>query len=169
MNNTESHSRLTVKKEILGLAQLSVLEYELVREATAERLGIRVSVLDKEVALAKPKENVTQEFFEPVEAWDDEVDGAKLVREVADTFNRFSVLPQGSAMAASLWTILTYCFDCWLTLPILGVLSPEKRCGKSTFMTTLDCLCLNALSASNISAAAFFRIIELHRPCLLIR
>lgn len=155
-------------EKIKYLSTLPVLQYEQQRESAAENLGIRVSVLDKEVALAKPKEEINNAFFEPVVPWDNPVDGRILVFEIVDVFNRFSVLPNGTAMAASLWTILTYCFDLWLTLPILGVLSPEKRCGKSTFMTTLDCLCFKSLSASNISPAAFFRVIELHRPCLLI-
>ncbi len=144
------------------------MQYEQQRESVAENLGIRVSVLDKEVALVRPKEKINNAFFEPVIPWSSPVNGKILVSTLVESFNRFSVLPKGTAMAASLWAILTYCFDYWLTLPILGVVSPEKRCGKSTFMTTLDCLCFKALSASNISPAAFFRVIEVHRPCLLI-
>lgn len=157
-----------IDHEIQNLSQLRPIEYELVRESTAARLGVRVSILDKEVAVKRPKEEGDQNFFDPVEIWDDPVDGRQLVLELVSTFNRFSILPKGSAMAASLWTVLTYSFDQWITLPIMGVLSPEKRCGKSTFMTTLDCLCFNALSASNISPAAFFRVIEAYKPCLLI-
>ena len=159
---------IDAKKKIRYLSTLSSLEYERQRENAAEDLGIRVSVLDREVSMAKPKEANENPFFDVILPWDDPVDGKILSLSLVECFNRFSVLPKGTAMAASLWTILTYCFDFWMILPLLGVVSPEKRCGKSTFMTTLDCLCFKALSASNISPAAFFRVIEIHRPCLLI-
>ncbi len=168
MNKPLILSKPSIEEELQVLSELRPLEYELARESVAERLGVRVSILDKEVALLRPKRGEDKNFFDLVEVWDDFVPGRPLVLELASTFNRFSILPKGSAMAASLWTILTYCFDQWITLPIMGVLSPEKRCGKSTFMTTLDCLCFNALSASNITPAAFFRVIEAHKPCLLI-
>lgn len=159
---------VSLSERVEELAQLTPLEYEQIRERTASELGVRVTALDKEVKQARPKADSLGGFFEEVTPWEEAVDSRELALELFRTFERFSILPKGSAVAASLWTVLTYCYDNWMTLPLLGILSPEKRCGKSTFMTILDCLCFNALSASNISPAAIFRVIEAHRPCLLI-
>src|SRR4029078_13570964 len=43
-----------------------------------------------------------------------------------------------------------------------------KRCGKTTLLSVLNELCNRALTASNISPPAFFRVIEDMSPTLLI-
>jgi len=50
----------------------------------------------------------------------------------------------------------------------LFVNSPEKGCGKSTLLDVLSRLVPNPLGASNITAAALFRVIEAARPTLLL-
>lgn len=64
--------------------------------------------------------------------------------------------------------LLTYCFDAFRILPILGVVSPEKRCGKTSLLEVLQGLCNKALLASNVSPPAVFRTIEKYQPTLLI-
>jgi putative DNA primase/helicase len=48
------------------------------------------------------------------------------------------------------------------------LVSPEKRCGKTTVLIILQFLTPRSELASNISAAAVFRHIEDERPTLLI-
>jgi putative DNA primase/helicase len=53
-------------------------------------------------------------------------------------------------------------------LPILGITSPEKRCGKSLLLDILAGLMHRHIPASNIGPAALFRAVEAYRPALLI-
>jgi hypothetical protein len=62
---------IDAKKKIRYLSTLSSLEYERQRENAAEDLGIRVSVLDREVSMAKPKEANENPFFDVILPWDD--------------------------------------------------------------------------------------------------
>jgi len=75
---------------------------------------------------------------------------------------------ENHTIACSLWTVLTYIYDGFRILPLLGVTSPEKRCGKTTLLEVLQGLVKSSLLASNISSASFYRVIEAHRPCLLV-
>jgi len=63
---------------------------------------------------------------------------------------------------------LTYCYDLFRILPLLGITSPEKRCGKTSLLEVLTALSNKALLASSISASAIFRTVEKYRPTLLV-
>jgi len=132
---TEPEAHETLKETISRLAALEPLEYEQIRKAEAKRLKIdRVGELDKAVTAAR--KTVTEQddsLFVVDDPYDKPVDGRNLIIELSIIFERFSVLPDGSAITSALWVILTYCFDFWNILPILSVISPEKRCGKTTF------------------------------------
>lgn len=100
--------------------------------------------------------------------WPDAVDGAELLDAIAQVYARYVVLPDGAADAAGLWTLHTYLIDVLHVSPILALTSPQKRCGKSTLLDVLRALVQRAVGASNISAAALFRVIEKLTPTLLI-
>jgi len=51
---------------------------------------------------------------------------------------------------------------------MLAIVSPEKRCGKTTTLATLTKLCNRPIAASSISAASMFRSIDAWQPSLLI-
>jgi hypothetical protein len=53
-------------------------------------------------------------------------------------------------------------------LPGLAIQSPEKRCGKTTLLDILRATVKSGLPTCNITPAAFFRVVEKYRPCLLI-
>jgi len=159
----------TLKETVSRLASLDPLEYEQMRQSEAKRLKVRAGELDKAVKAArKQPEEDSKNLFPVDDPWYSPVDGIQLVQELTVIFQRFSVLPKGSAITAALWTIQTYCFDSWNVLAILAIVSPEKRCGKTTFLSTLSSLCYRALPVSNISPAAVYRAIEAFKPCLLI-
>lgn len=160
----------TLSQSVARLAALDPLEYERVRKMEAERMGIgRIGELDKVVKAARKEiEKRGDEIFPEEEPWHETVDGSELMASLEEIFNRFSVLPKGSAVTAALWTILTYTFNLWRTLPLLTIVSPEKRCGKTTFLNTLSKLCNRPLAVSNISPAALYRTIAVFKPALLI-
>jgi len=163
--NYEANNRITT------LALLSPVEYDQAREGEAKKLNIRVGTLDKEVEAARKvnnQENSTDSIIEDVRPCSDKVDGEQLLIEIQDTFKKYSIIPSGADIALPLWILGTYCFNSFRIFPMVGLSSPEKRCGKSTVMSLLKALSNRAILASNISPAAIYRVTESWQPTLLI-
>ena len=149
------------------LAQLSDLEYECIRKKEAKRMCIRVGTLDEEVKKLQVAPKIDCSTVIEVEPWPEAVNGVELSNHIHDNLTAHIILPPGAAVAITLWIILTYCFDAFLILPILMLLSPEKRCGKTTLLLLLNGLVNNGRLSSNISPAAVYRIVEKFKPTLL--
>jgi len=154
------------------LAALPPIEYDKVREEEAKALGTRVSTLDKEVEaerkLLEQDGSDQNSIVSDVDEWPEVIQGGQLLSELESIYRQYTILPDGAAVALSLWTLGTYCFDAFRIYPMINLSSPEKRCGKSTVMALLKALTNKSLLASNISPAAIYRITELCRPTLLI-
>lgn len=153
------------------LAAMSPVQYDRVRASEADRLGIRVSTLDAEVVRLRARVAEATErpsLWPAVEPWPEEVDGAELLRDLYATARRYMVMSDHAALAVALWTVHTYALDAADVTPILGITSPEKRCGKSTLLDMLTRIVSRPLAAANISPSAVFRTIEAWRPTLLI-
>jgi hypothetical protein len=106
--------------------------------------------------------------LEPVEPWPEAVDGAELLDDILAVLLRFVVLQPWAYEAAALWVLHSHCFDLCQYTPRLHVWSPTKRCGKSVLLHVLNKLCNKPILASNMSAAAMFRIIDREHPTLLL-
>ena len=162
----------TEEAALKRLAALPPLEYDRVRQAEADRLGVRAATLDKEVARLKGQDKAEERggsvIFEEIEPWPEAVAGAALLDDLTALFRRFVALPRHADKALALWCVLTYLADAVDVLPILNVTSPEKRCGKSTLLSVLIRLVLRPLLASNITPSATFRAIDLWRPTMII-
>ncbi len=160
------------KDVIDNLSKLPLLQYDRLREEKAKELGIRVSTLDKEVGKARGDNDIEERgksvLFDEPEPWPDAVDGSSLLGELSQTFTKYAVLPEGAADAVALWVMHTYTHSAARVSPILTLTSPDKRCGKTTFLSLIAAASHRALPASNISAAALFRATELWTPTLLI-
>lgn len=155
---------------IAELAKLPPLEYETKREAVAKDHGVRVSVLDREVDALRPKNEVadTSTPFPEIEAWPDRVDGGELVAEILETIQRFCILPGHSAVIAAFWVLHSHAHDTADISPILSVLSPEKRCGKSTFAAVIAAMAPKPMHLVGVSPAVIFRVIEAYKPTLVV-
>jgi putative DNA primase/helicase len=106
--------------------------------------------------------------FEELPSWETPVDGAQLLSTLAETFATYVVLPPGGKDLLALWTLHTYALDATQISPILGLTSPQKRCGKTTLLSLLRALVWKPLPASNITPAAVYRTIEVCAPTLLV-
>jgi putative DNA primase/helicase len=100
------------RASIARLAALSPLEYDRVRKAEADRLEVRVTTLDKEVAKARGEDfdagsGRRIEFVDP-EPWEEAVDGTQLLDDLSRCFSRFLILPQHAGTVLALWTMFTY-------------------------------------------------------------
>lgn len=156
--------------KIAALARLGALAYQKRRVSEAKALGIPVGALDKLVrqAQARTEEDDAELPHWKVEAWPDPVDGAALLADIEQVFTRYAVLPAGASVALPLWTLHAWTMDAGDISPFLVLVSPTKRCGKTTVLIILYYLTPRSELASNISPSALFRYIEESRPTLLI-
>ena len=106
--------------------------------------------------------------FEDPEPWPEPVDGAALLRDLAAVLNRYVALPLHADVAAALWSVHAHALDAADTSPILALISPEKRCGKTRTLSVLGRLVPRPLPTSNITPASLFRSVDLYSPTLLI-
>ena len=159
---------------VARLAAMPPIEYDRVREVEADRLKVRLSTLDKQVAMARGRGHQSQSgdagdgFLIDPEPWPDPVDGADLLDRMTDLIASHLVLPKWAAEAIALWIMHAHTHDCFGISPVLGVTSPTPECGKTTCLTLIGGLVPRALPASNITTAALFRAVESWRPTLLI-
>jgi hypothetical protein len=162
--------------EIARLAKLTAVQYERERKEAAERLDVRASILDKLVAAEREslgldgddgKQGHAISFPEP-EPWPDPIDGAELLDGIAIAIREHVMLSDHARVTTALWTLHTYLIDRFLVSPRLGVTSPVKGCGKTLLLDVLGRLVLRPLSTANVTPAAIFRVVEAHRPTLLV-
>ncbi len=159
------------RAEIARLARLSPVDYERERREAVKRLGFRTSVLDAEVAKARPKapDAEVDDAVEVLEPWHDPVDGASLAEEIRDRLRAHVVFGNTvDADALAVWIIGTYGMSIWRLFPKVLIGSPAKRCGKTTLLEVIEAFVFRAMMCSNISAAALFRSIEKWSPTLLV-
>lgn len=149
------------------LASLSDLDYERVREAEAEKLGVRVSMLDKMVK-AQRLQGDDVSVVEALEPWSEPVKLLAVLEAIEANIQKHAVLPTGGSTALTLWTAGAYVMDEFRIFPKLIIHSPEKRCGKSTVLDLVESFSPRAIFASSISPAALYRVIEAYQPTLII-
>jgi len=156
------------QEEVLELIKsITDIEYESIRNRAAEKLEWRVSTLDNFRNMPDNATEANALFKEPV-AWNKSVNGADLLSEIKGVFQKHVVFSDEAATACSLWVLHTYAFSAASISPILAITSPEKRCGKTTLLGTLDAFCYRSLASGSLTTASLFRIIEQHSPTLLI-
>ena len=154
--------------EVKKLAALDEFEYERKREETAGALGVRVGVLDKMVKRARAEEDNSALPHWRVEASPVAVDGAALLDAIRAVFRRYVVMPKGADIALALWVLHAWTMNAGDVSPFMVLVSPTKRCGKTTVMILLQYMTPRSELASNISASALFRYIEEVQPTLMI-
>ncbi|MBV9180435.1 MAG: DUF3631 domain-containing protein, partial [Acidobacteria bacterium] len=170
-DSSSSEDETTFKR----LAELSEVEYERVRKAEAENLGIRVNVLDRIVGSLRPAPPTEEDARggQPItlvkpEPWPEPVNGAELIRDITNAIRRYVRLADAAAVAVALWILHAHIFEAFLISPRLAILSPMMRCGKTTLLRVVTALAPKPLAAANITSAALFRTIEACRPTLLL-
>jgi hypothetical protein len=153
-----------------GLADLNDLDYQMRRKDAAKELRIQVKVLDKQVADRRKrleKDGTALPHWQ-VDPWPDAVGTDVLLESIIKVFNRYIVLPKHASEALALWILHDWTFDAVDISPFVVVMSPTKRCGKTSVLILLYWLTRRSELAGNISAAAIFRYIEDQQPTLII-
>jgi putative DNA primase/helicase len=160
-----------LRAKVVALAGLGELAYQRCRVSEAKSLGIPVTALDKQVRRRRAeatKKNAAALPHWHVEPWHTAVSGAEFLDGIEKTLCRYIVLPQGAGEALALWTLHAWTMDAGDISPFMVLVSPTKRCGKTSVLIILYYLTPRSELASNISASAVFRYIQEARPTLLI-
>ena len=159
-----------LKIEVKKLLGLDPISREFKRGRLSEKYEVRKSIIDNYLGqLLKESENETADsLVADVRPDKDTVDGKALLNLISANLTKRVILPDGAADAISLWIAMTFCHKVFFVLPILGITSPAKQCGKTTLISVLQGFTNKGLPASNISPAAVFRTIEKYTPTLLM-
>jgi hypothetical protein len=125
--------------EVARLAKLSKLDYDRERDGVAARLGVRVATLDRAV---REKRTETDDNAAALPHWSVEpspvpIDGAALLDSLRQVFRRYIVLPKGADVALPLWVLHAWTFDAGEISPFIVLVSPVKRCGKTSVLILL--------------------------------
>jgi hypothetical protein len=161
--------------EIARLAELPDLAYEKVRKEAADRMGIRASILDRLVQAERTRHREGDSDLqgraivlpEPT-PWTEPIVGADLLDAIASEIKAYVIMSDHAAHATACWAVHTFLVEQSLFSPRLGITSPTKGCGKTTLLDVVWHLVFRPLAASNVSSSAIFRVIEMHKPTLLI-
>jgi putative DNA primase/helicase len=170
VNKEEKISPDIAKNTVKHLASLSPFEYEMQRKSMAGKLGFRLGILDKEFEKLRKANNPEKQrpIVEELEPWPEPVSGAEILGTIHETVIDYVIMPEKSAIAFSLWCILTYCYNSFRILPVMAIVSPEKRCGKTRLLEVLSGLAYRAFPSCNLTPATVYRVIEKYRPCFLV-
>jgi putative DNA primase/helicase len=156
---------------IASLAALPRPEYERQRKEQAKRLGYRTAVLDKVVEERRTKGNGALQgsavMLPDIELWPQRVNGAEVLRKVAECFTCYVALPDGGADLLALWCAHTHIFQAFLCSPRLNITSPERGCGKSTLRDVVALFVPRPVLTENLSVAVLFRLVDAHAPVIL--
>lgn len=86
-----------------------------------------------------------------VEPCDANVSSSELLDDIERTIRRYIVLPQGASVALALWVLHAWTMDAGDISPFLVLVSPTKRCGKTSALIVLYYLTPRSELASNIA------------------
>jgi putative DNA primase/helicase len=154
----------------MAIIELDPLTREQERNRISEEYGVRKSVIDEFIKEQTKREKTggTTEIVTEVEPASESISGDKLLSAIKGELLKYVILPAGAAEPIAAWVVLTYSYGAFRILPMLGIVSPVKRCGETTLLEVLQGLVNKGLTASNISPAAVYRTIEKYSPTLLV-
>ena len=161
--------------EALGkLAKDRRPDYERLRSRLKAETGVRVPALETAM-LAQGAARANGDGlpgrpidFDEIEPWPEPVGGAALLSELSITLAKYVVMEPRQRDAVALWATRAHAHDLRDTSPPLVIKSATMRSGKTKLVETLERLAPRPLFLSGITAAFLERVIETHRPTILI-
>jgi hypothetical protein len=99
-------------------------------------------------------------------------DAARITGELLETcrawIRSYIIVSDEQAVIMAAWTLHTYAFDAAETTPYIHITAPERACGKSRLMETLEALAAAPVRSGGMTAAALVRTIEAKRPTIFL-
>lgn len=145
------------------MADMSPAEFHKNRDMLAAHFGIDADALESRV-----RERRQEVRFEEIIPWANPVDGTELADAIHTELHRHVFVSEAASIAIVCWIFFTHLIDQFRVAPILNVNSPNKRCGKTTLLDFLGRTVARPMTASNVTPAAMFRMLELHQPTFLV-
>jgi hypothetical protein len=106
--------------------------------------------------------------YDHIDPWDEPIKGAELLTQLARAIDDYVIMDAHQRDAVALWVVFAHAHDHFMFAPLLIILSPTKRCGKTRLQEVLAKLTPRPQTMSGVSAAALVRLVEEHRPTILI-
>lgn len=103
-----------------------------------------------------------------IKPFDGDVNGLELVNQLIEIVHRYVIVNNNEALAIVYWILQTYNIETFTYAPRLLLISPEKRCGKTTLLELLRLLCYKPWSVGNCTPAVLYKIISKEQPTILI-
>jgi hypothetical protein len=161
--------------EALGkLAKDRRPDYERLRSLLKSETGVRIPALEAAMQADSSNGAIGDGLpgrpidFDEIEPWPDPLDGSELLSDLARVIGRYVVMEPRQRDAVALWAAHAHAHDLRDASPPLVIKSPTMRSGKTRLIETLERLVPRPLFLSGITAAFLERVIETHRPTVLI-
>ena len=119
------------------------------------------------VLTTKTEEDTVEHPADPL-VWRNKVNGEWVFRMAVELFQRHVSLSESQAVATVLWVISTYLRSVLDFAPLLIVTSPILECGKTTYTTLVAKFCFRPVTASSMTTAVLFRLIDSINPTLIL-
>jgi hypothetical protein len=161
----------SIDETILQLSTLSQVEYDRVRIEKSQALGIRATTLDNAVKSIRKESELEENNdipFPQITPWPEPIVLEELCNDIMRLIQQLIICEPETAIATTLWIVMTWLTDSIQIAPLAVITAPEKRCGKSQLLSLLGRLVYRPLLASNITPAALFRAVDAWHPTLLI-
>ena len=102
------------------------------------------------------------------EPWPGPVDGLEMLKELYTTYGRPVWISDAARMMLAFWNIAEYDFKVWDKFPYLRIKSPDRNCGKSTLINTLERVVYKPFIGVSPTEASLFWLVQKEEPTLLL-
>jgi len=100
--------------------------------------------------------------------WPNAVNGSAMMENILAVLDRYLVMSIDAKVVLAMWILFTHVFTVARVAPILALLSPVRRCGKTTVVQLLGSLVARPYPSSNVTAAVLFRTVDQWQPTMLL-
>jgi hypothetical protein len=157
-----------------NLASSRAADFERLRARLKADTRARLAMLDAAMAAESAAAGAPDGLpgrairFEEIELWPERVNGSELLTELSDAIGAYVIMDKHQRDAVTLGAVFAHTHDLRDFAPIFFLVSPTKRCGKTRVLRLVRRLVPRPLLSSNVTAAFMARVIEKHRPTVLI-
>lgn len=153
---SDALQRTMLENQIAAAVRGVISKQVVVNEVSARRLQYEA---ERESANARDRE---------IELRSMPVNGVELINQLEAFFAERAHLPGGAALLLAYFTLNTWTFQVFDTVPYLLLESAVPGCGKSTVIRLLATLSCRSRKASSLSEAVMFRLIDAEAPSLFV-
>ncbi len=159
--------------EIERLAAFDPVEFELVADAVAQRLAVKVAVLKRAVVAARKRTAkappiAEPQLFERTELWSEPVDSAALFDDMLRLVQRFTICDEPYAVVAVLWCAMSWCMSHLRVAPFAMITAPTMGAGKTVMLEVMSLMAYRSFIASSTTEAVLFRLLDKEQVTLFL-